>query len=134
MLRLTAGKTQSATFEPAQVKKTQNIDLQTCKVTATQKGLQSQTPLDRCGVSNEAVSLQLSAKSPSERKRERERKGTIFNPYSLVNGKEHLQSSPCLLVHWEHWFLHMENQTTSQQAGFPPGRQLTGAGSGWGAV
>lgn len=58
----------------------------------------------------EQISLQLSAKSPSERKRER--KGTIFSPYSLVSGKKCHECQQLnltvLQLHslcWEYWFL-----------------------------
>lgn len=61
---------------------------------------------------NGADSLQLSAKSPSERERERERKGSIFSPYSLVNGKKCRECQQVnltvLQLHslcWEYWFL-----------------------------
>lgn len=80
VLRSKAGKTQSATFEPAQVKN-KNIDLQTWKGTATQKGLQRET-------AGQMWSVEWSSCQQNHHLRERDReKGTIFSPYSLVNGK-----------------------------------------------
>lgn len=103
------------------------------------KGLQSQTPLEGCGVLNGAVSLQLSAKPPSERERERERRGR-----KKKRKKEGGPSSPlqpgkwevafakswvswswphCCICYpraWEFWFLHITNQTTSPGSWAPP--------------
>lgn len=48
----------------------------------------STTSLGWCGLSSEALSWQLSAKSPSEtqRKKERKKEGTVSGPYSLETG------------------------------------------------
>ena len=52
-----------------------------------------QTPLGCCGLLREAVSWQLSAKSPSETQREREREGTVFRSLELGNKKHQLEAA-----------------------------------------
>lgn len=63
------------------------------------KVLQSQTSLSWCGLLSEASSLQLSAKTPSEREREKE--GTIFQDRGLIRGKEEVlfwKGTPVMLT------------------------------------
>lgn len=69
-------------------------------MTATQKGSAKPDTSGDMGSVNGAVSLQLSAKPPSEREREGKKKegrkeGDHRYPYSLADGKWHLQRAEC---------------------------------------